>query len=157
MSQRARVAAARAVKISAPSSLSQSKNKLKSKKKVVPSRKITRSSINSGVVQKKPSEKTNKKLSATKLRLQKPSSVSTRASMRPPITTTIATTTSRKKRLSGLTAATLLQYCTNVLSPTSNEKRQQTGKRQLRSTNSSPASRNNQNIIDRKKKRVRRN
>jgi hypothetical protein len=56
---------------------------------------------------------------------------------------------SRKKRLASLTTATLLQYCTNILSPSSNKNQQKTAKRKLRSTNTSPMSRNNQ-----KKKKV---
>jgi hypothetical protein len=153
MSQRARVAAARAAKTSAVSSFSQSNNKSKIKKKPAPIRKITRSSASSGAVQKKTPVKTSQKSSPTKRRLQQRSSTSTRSSTRP--TTAVTTVTPRKKRLSGLTAATLLQYCTNVLSPSSNEKQPKTVKRQLRSTNSSPMSRNNQNTVKRKKKKVR--
>ena len=50
--------------------------------------------------------------------------------------------TRRQKRLSGLTAATLLQYCTNILSPSpSNDNNAKSNKRTQRSANPSPSRR----------------
>lgn len=155
MSQRARVANSRTAKASTVSS--QSQNKSKNKKKNISTRKVTRSSVNNGAVKKKTPIKTNKKPSPAKKRLQQRSSTSTRSSNKPTANTTITTTSSvspRNKRLSGLNAATLLQYCTNASSPTANEKPSKTGKRQLRSTNSSPMSRNNKSTAKNTKKKV---
>ena len=52
-----------------------------------------------------------------------------------------ATVTRRQKRLSSLTAATLLQYCSTILSPSTHEQHQSNTKRKVRSTNTSPLAR----------------
>lgn len=63
--------------------------------------------------------------------------------MKRTVETSSPAVTRRQKRLSGLTAATLLQYCTNILSPSQSidKKTKTNNKRSRRSNNTSPAPR----------------
>jgi hypothetical protein len=89
----------------------------KSKKKAVPVRKMTRSTASR--VQKKTPVKTS---SPIKNHREQTSPIQVR----------------RQQRLAGLTATTLLQYCTNIRSPSTNKRQQAINKRPLRSRDTSP-------------------